>query len=160
MRPDIVTRLIEEAVTRGQGCALAAKPRLTESGDGVSSALYDAAIVYVWDQTRCYYWMSTHRTGSYADSHPVPHPDAIKLLAMKAMEHAQAMKLTFDVDGVTSTGSQNLYVNMFGLRHAEGRDVFLRTAALERFRQRYRPLIKAFISMRGRERQQQIWSQE
>ena len=142
---DVVARLIEEAVTRGQACVIAAKPNHTQNGHNGSSALYDAAIVYVWDRARCYYWMSTHRSPS-ADSHPIPHPDATKLLAMKAMEHAQAMELTFDADGVTTPGSQHLYCNIFGLRHEEGRDVFLRAAALERFRQKCEPLIKAFTA--------------
>ena len=131
---EIVTRLADEAVRRGQARAIAARPRhssATANHNGF--ALYDAAIVYVWDQSRCYYWMSTHRPHSPDNSYPKPHPDAIKFLAMHAMQHAQEMKLIFDVDGVTTPGSLNLYRNMFGLRKEERRDVFQRTTALERF---------------------------
>lgn len=130
---EIVARLTDEAVRRGQARAIAASPRdssATARHGGV--ALYDAAIVYVWDQSHCYYWMSTHRFHSSENSYPKPHPDAIKLLAMHAMQHAQDMKLIFDADGVTTPGSENLYRNMFGLRKEERRDVFQRLTALER----------------------------
>lgn len=142
---DIVTRLIEEAVSRGQARAIAAKSKHTPTDDGASSVPYDAAVVYVWDHARCYYWMSTYRSSAVADSYPAPHPDAIKLLAVKVMEHAQGMKLIFDVDGVTTPGTQTLYRNMFGLKSEERRDVFVRRATLERLRQKYRPLIKTLI---------------
>jgi len=131
---EIVTRLTNEAVRRGQARAIAAKPKdskATANEGGV--ALYDAAIVYVWDQARCYYWMSTYRPHSSKNGYPKPDPDAIKFLAMHAMQHAQEMKLIFDVDGVTTPGSENLYRNMFGLRKEERRDVFQRITALERF---------------------------
>ncbi len=131
---EIVTRLTEEALRRGQARAVAASPkhfRATANDSG--SALYDAAIVYVWDQSHCYYWMSTHRPHSLENSYSKPHPDAIKFLAMHAMQHAQEMKLIFDADGVTTPGSENLYRNMFGLRKEERRDVFQRMTAWERF---------------------------
>jgi hypothetical protein len=131
--PEIVTRLIDEAVRRGQARAIAATPRDSSSTANDSGfALYDAAIVYLWDQSRCYYWMSTHRPYSSENLYPKPHPDAIKFLAMHAMQHAQQMELIFDADGVTTPGSANLYRNMFGLRREERRDVFQRTTALER----------------------------
>jgi hypothetical protein len=131
---EIVTRLTDEAVRRGQARAIAAKPR----GSGAAanqdeSPLYDAAIVYVWDHSHCYYWMSTYRPHFVTNLYPKPHPDAIKLLAMHAMQHAQEMNLIFDADGVTTPGSEILYRDMFGLRKEERRDVFQRTTALERF---------------------------
>lgn len=146
---DVARRLIEEAVSRGQARAIAARSNSVRNNNGASAKPYDAAIVYVWDCARCYFWMSTHRVTLEVNSHLKPHPDAIKLLAIKAMEHAQAMNLTFDADGVTTPGSQNLYHNMFGLRKEEGRDVFVRMASLERLRQKYRqlrPLVKTLIA--------------
>jgi len=131
---EIIARLTEEAVRRGQARAIAAKPR--DTGATVKhdeSPLYDAAIVYVWDHSHCYYWMSTYRPHFGTSPYPRPHPDAIKFLAMHAMQHAQEMNLIFDADGVTTPGSEILYRDMFGLRKEERRDVFQRTTALERF---------------------------
>lgn len=120
-----LARLIDEARSRGQGRAIAAIPQKRNStSSDRPPALYDAAIVYVWDSTSCYYWLSTNRLPS-ADTQPRrPNPDAIKLLAVRAMEDAQAMELIFDADGVSSPGTQNLYCNMFGLREELRRDVF------------------------------------
>ena len=131
---EIVTSLTDAAVRRGQARAIAARPRDSSATANDSGfALYDAAIVYVWDRSRCYYWMSTHRHHSSESSCPKANPDAIKFLAMHAMQHAQEMKLIFDADGVITPGSENLYRNMFGLRKKEHRDVFQRITALERF---------------------------
>jgi hypothetical protein len=130
---EIVTPLIDEAVRRGQARAIAARPKHSSAiANDSGFALYDAAIVYVWDQSHCYYWMSTHRPHSSENSCPKPNPDAIKFLAMHAMQHAQEMKLIFDADGVITPGAENLYRNMFGLRKEERRDVFQRMTALER----------------------------
>jgi hypothetical protein len=142
--PDVVKRLIEEGYSRGQVRAIAARQKYLANeqyGDS-REILYDAAIVYVWDHFRCYYWLSTCRVPSTDSSQPKPHPDAIKLLGMKAMEHAQAMKLIFDADGITSPGSENLYRNMFGLREKEIRDIFKRTTAAERLFQKCRKRIR------------------
>jgi hypothetical protein len=131
---EIVARLTDEAVRRGQARAIAAKPRdfgATAKSD--ESSLYDAAIVYVWDHSHCYYWMSTCRPHFATNLYPKPHPDAIKFLAMHAIQHAQEMNLVFDADGVTTPGSEILYRDMFGLRKEQRRDVFQRTTALERF---------------------------
>jgi hypothetical protein len=143
----IVTRLTDEAAGRGQARAIAARPRdssATTNNGGL--VLYDAAVVYVWDESRCYYWMSTYRPPSPDNAYPKPHPDAIKFLAMHAMEHAQEMKLIFDADGVTTPGSEHLYRNMFGLRKEVRRDVFQRTTALERFVRNVVPKIKAMAA--------------
>jgi hypothetical protein len=128
---EVVTRLTNEAVRRGQARVIAARSKDSPSDDS-SAVLYDAAIVYVWDHSYCYYWMSTYRPPSADRAHPKPHPDAIKFLAMHAMEDAQRMNLIFDADGVTTPGSEHLYRNMFGLREEARRDIFQRTTALER----------------------------
>ncbi len=135
--------LIEEATSRGQARAIAAKPNSRrQSVDDSPSASYDAAIVYVWDNHRCYYWLSTYRIRSADNSDAKPHPDATKLLAVKVMEDAQAMNLIFDADGVASPGAENLYSNVFGLKHEQCRDVFQRATILERLRQKYRQQLK------------------
>jgi hypothetical protein len=129
---DTLTSLIERAISRGQARAVAARPLSpSESVVNSQSSSYDAAIVYVWDNERCYYWLSTNRLASRYDSKP--HPDATKLLAVRAMEDAQAMNLIFDVDGVTTPGADNFYRNMFGLSNEQLRDVFKRQTMLERF---------------------------
>jgi hypothetical protein len=144
---DTMTFLIEEAVSRGQARAIAARPNSwSQSVDHGRSSPYDAAIVYVWDNDRCYYWLSTHRTASADNSNAKPHPDATKLLAVRAMEDAQAMNLTFDSDGVTSPGTENFYRNILGLSKQERRDVFDRETILERFYQRFRQQFKAVIA--------------
>ena len=120
-----MTVLIEEAVSRGHARAIAAMPySRSQSVDHGRSSHYDAAIAYVWDNDRCYYWLSTHRIASADNPDAKPHPDATKLLAVRAMEDAQAMNLIFDTDGVATPGADNLYRNMFGLSNEERRDVF------------------------------------
>ena len=139
--------LIEEAVSRGQARAIAARPNSrSQSVDHGRSSPYDAAIVYVWDNHRCYYWLSTHRIASADNSNAKPHPDATKLLVVRAMEDAEAMNLIFDADGVATPGAENFYRNMFGLRMEQRRDVFQRETILERFYQRYRQQFKAMIA--------------
>jgi hypothetical protein len=145
-----MTFLIEEAVSRGQARAIAARPHSrSESVDHGRSSLYDAAIVYVWDKDRCYYWLSTYRIASADNSNAKPHPDATKLLAVKAMEHAQAMNLIFDADGVATPGAANFYRNMFGLSEELCRDVFQRETVFERLYQRYRQQFKAVTANVG-----------
>ncbi len=144
---DTLELLIEEATSRGQARAIAAKPNSrSRSVDDGPSASYDAAIVYVWDNARCYYWLSTYRIRSADNSDVEPHPDATKLLAVKAMEDAQAMNLIFDADEVTGPGAENLYRNIFGLRQEQHRDVFQRATIMELFRQKCRQHFKASIS--------------
>lgn len=144
---DTLTWLIEEAISRGQARAIAARPcSLNLRGYSGRSAPYDAAIVYVWDNNRCYYWLSTLGLPSADNSHTKPHPDAIKLLAVRAMEDAQAMNLVFDADGVTTSGTENLYRNMFGLREEQCRDVFYRATMLESLHQRCRQQFKSIFA--------------
>jgi len=130
----MLPRLIGEAITRGCGRAIAAMPNRS-TADG-SSALYDAAIVYIWDDRRCYYWLSTHRVPSERETGCKPHPDAVKLLVVNAMEHAQKMGLVFDADGVVSPGADHMYRNILGLRIEERRDMFRRLNTLERIYQK------------------------
>ena len=143
---EVLTRLIDAAVSRRQARALAARPnRGNRNGHG-GPPLYDGAIVYVWDRERCYYWRSTRRIASRNSSDPRPHPDAIKFLAMKAMQDAREMNLIFDSDGIVTLGSQNLYHNMFGLRNEQGRDVFERETTLARVYQKYRTRFKSMLA--------------
>jgi hypothetical protein len=147
---DIAVRLIEESVSKGQARAIAAKPKCLgnrSTDNDLPSNLYDAAVAYVWDRSRCYYWLAANRIASADDCSPKPQPDAIKVLAVLAMQHARDMKIVFDVDGVTTPGTQNLYHNMFGLRKKEHRDIFTRTTSLERIYQKYRSQIKEMISL-------------
>ena len=133
--------LIEKAIDLGCGRAIAAVPSGQGEPDG--SGLYDAAIVYIWDDRRCYYWLSTHRVqpcqGAGAqETGRKPHPDAVKLLLVNAMEHAQSMGLVFDADGVVTPGADHLYRTLLGFRIEERRDVFRRLSTLERIYQRSR----------------------
>jgi hypothetical protein len=144
---ETLARLIEEAVSRGHARAIAAMPSsriLQGHADGTTA--YDAAIVYVWDSYRCYYWLSTARAPFADYSCTKPHPDATKLLALRAMEDARAMNLIFDTDGVTTRGSENLYRNMFGLRDEEYRDVFQRATILEKLHQKCRRHFKSIFA--------------
>lgn len=144
---DTMTFLIEEAVSRGQARAIAARPHSrSQSVDHGRSSPYDAAIVYIWDNDRCYYWLSTHRTASANTSNAKPHPDATKLLAVRAMEDAQAMNLIFDADGVATPGADNFYRNIFGLSKEQHRDVFQRETMLERFHLRLQQQFKSSAS--------------
>jgi hypothetical protein len=143
----LLLRLIEEAVCRGQARAIAAKPKPeNEQVFGGGSSPYDAAIVYVWDDERCYYWLSTRRSTFQDDTLAKPHPDATKVLAVKAMEDAQAMNLIFDADGVTTPGTDNLYHNVLGLKDELRRDVYQKFCVLERLRLKYRQRFKAFFA--------------
>ena len=139
---DTMTVLIDAAVARGQARVIAAR----QSYGG--SAPYDAAIVYAWDNSRCYYWLSTRRIASPDSSNAKPHPDAIKLLVFKAMQDAQARNLVFDADGVVTPGAENLYRNILGLRLEQSRDIFQRATLLEGFRQKYRQQFNGLIPLR------------
>ena len=82
----------------------------------------DAAICVVWDNERCYYWLSTRRKDS--------HPDAIKLLIVTAMKHARRLGLVFDADGVNTPGTQRLFKTIFRIPIEETRHIFIRTSRL------------------------------
>jgi len=135
----MLPQLIEQALTRGRGRVIAALPNSMNPGVGCRSRLpFDAAIVYIWDDRRCYYWLSTHRIAGGDDPLGKPHPDAVKLLLVNAMEHAQAMNLVFDADGVVTPGSDHLYSKILGMKIEERRDVFRRLSTLERIYQQSR----------------------
>jgi hypothetical protein len=144
---DTLTCLIEECVTRRQARAIAAisSSQALPGNTGIP-ATYDAAIVYVWDDKRCYYWLSTPRMSSASGPIAKPHPDATKLLAVRAMEDAQAMNLVFDTDGVTTPGSEILYRTMLGLREEQYRDIFERTTIWERLHQKGRRQFKSMFT--------------
>ena len=84
----------------------------------------DAAICLVWDDERCYYWLSTHRKKS--------HPDAVKLLIVEAMKHASKLGLIFDADDVSTPGSQRLFGTIFNMPNEERRYIFTYTSRLSR----------------------------
>jgi len=144
----MLPQLIEQALMRGCCRVIAAKPKASMSESG--NAPFDAAIAYVWDDRRCYYWLSTHRSAKANDSADKPHPDAVKLLMVNAMEHAQAMNLIFDADGVVSAGADHLYRSILGMRLDERRDVFRRSSTLERLYQRSRDRLMQWSSKEPR----------
>ena len=132
----MLPHLIQQTLERGCGRAVAA--RAISPGNIGSRLPYDAAIVYIWDDRRCYYWLSTHRVASGEGTTGKPHPDAVKLLMVNAIEHAQSMNLVFDADGVVTPGADHLYRNILGLKIEERRDVFRRLNTVERIYQRSR----------------------
>jgi hypothetical protein len=85
-------------------------------------AIIDAAICIVWDNERCYYWLSTRRNES--------HPDAIKLLIVTAMKHAENLGLLFDADGVDTPGTQRLFETIFRMPIEEKRYILTRTSII------------------------------
>jgi len=104
-----------------------AAQRKMDKTESVNHFPYDAAVACAWDEERYYYWLSTRRHAARDDSHrPHPHPDAIKLLIVKAMSHAEQLGLIFDADGVTTPGTLHLYKDVLRLHKEETRDVFAR----------------------------------
>lgn len=144
----IVKHLITVGAERKQIRVIAARRRC-EQNDGTftSNVPYDAAIACAWDKDRYYYWLSTRRRHLPSGQQKPPHPDAIKLLAMNAMHHAQSLGLIFDADGVTSPGSDHLYRKIFGLKEEEARDVFSRPALLLQLGERYRPAFRKVVAL-------------
>jgi hypothetical protein len=123
---DIARDFIAKGIYRGQVRVIAAQRKMDET-ESVSHVLYDAAVACAWDEERYYYWLSTRRHADRGDFHrPRPHPDAIKLLILKAMSHAEQLGLTFDADGVTTPGTLHLYKDILSLHEEETRDVFER----------------------------------
>ena len=149
--PEILKNLAQAAMARGCARAIAARSRACDAAqNGLSVPCpYDAAIVYVWDATRCYYWLSTHRVACGDDSIPKPHPDAIKLLVLQAVQHAQAMGLIFDADGVATPGADHLYHHILGLRKELRRDVFERINVFDRLYRRCSKGLRRIASRSG-----------
>ncbi len=144
----IVKHLITVGAERRQIRVIAARRRrLQKDLTFTSHVPYDAAIACARDKGRYYYWMSTRRRHLCCSQQKPPHPDAIKLLVMNAMHHAQSLGLIFDADGVTSPGSDHLYKQIFGLKEEEARDVFTRSALLPRLCEKYRPAYRKIVAL-------------
>jgi hypothetical protein len=88
----VVAALIEHSRLRGQGEILLAR---NEAG------IAKAAIFRIWDQTACYYLLSTRTLDS--------GNGAITLLLWSAIQRAIAMNLTFDFDGFGYAGAVLFY---------------------------------------------------
>lgn len=97
--------------------------------------ILDAAIACAWDNERYYLWMLTRRRN--AGQGGKPHPDAVKLLVVKAMEHARSLGLIFDSDGVGSVGSGQFYDKILKLPDIEIRDVYERPTFLNGLAKEY-----------------------
>jgi hypothetical protein len=107
--------------------------------------LFDAAIACAWDHERYYLWMATYRCiPKNLDNKP--NPDAIKLLLVKATEHAKSLGLTFDVDGSDTLGSERLYKEILKIPCVEYRDVYERAPGLSRlFFTFLKPLVSRWL---------------
>jgi hypothetical protein len=110
---------------------------------------YDAAIACAWDKERYYLWMMTRRRPFDDGSDDKPHPDAMKLLIVKAMQHAQYLGLTFDVDGYASQGTKKFYTEILKIPDMEFRDAFERATGLARLFIVYRMKIKKVAAFLG-----------
>jgi hypothetical protein len=97
--------------------------------------ILDAAVACAWDNERYYLWMLTRRRD--ADPGGKPHPDAVKLLVVKVMEHARSLGLIFDADGVASTGSGEFYDRILKIPNMEIRDVYERLTFPNRLARKY-----------------------
>jgi VanZ family protein len=120
--------------------AIAARKRLEGEAEGSPVAnseeyILDAAIACAWDNERYYLWMLTRRRG--AGPGGKPHPDAVKLLVVKAMEHARSLGLIFDADGVGSEGSSRFYDKILKIPNMEIRDVYERNTFLNGLAKEY-----------------------
>ena len=122
---------------------LAAKKRSGKEGGGSlvanSEDVLDAAIACAWDNERYYLWMLTRRRE--AGPSGKPHPDAVKLLVIKAMEHARSLGLIFDSDGVGSAGSGHFYDRIMKIPKMEPRDSYERYTLMQGWTKKY-PLLE------------------
>lgn len=82
----VMRRIVESAIARGQGRALAAVD---------AQGRIHAAVVFVWDATDYYYYLST-RNAVHAEL------GAVGLLVWTGIEDAVSRGLRFDFDGVSS----------------------------------------------------------
>lgn len=123
----IAEALIAQGMQRGQAKIFAARKR---DADASGLAPMDAAIACLIDRERLYLWSSTYRLSQH-DQGKVDraHPDAIKLLIVRAIEAARSRHLIFDADGLYNEGSRHLYEKIFHLRR-EARDVLERRTDL------------------------------
>jgi hypothetical protein len=146
---NVARDLLAESLSAQDPRARIFAARRKKNGDSSEYPPLDAAIACIWDNSRYYFWMATRRIHSEGSPHEKPHPDATKLLIVKATEHAQELGLTFDADGVTSPGTENLYKRILGLPHKEFREDFLRTTRIALLYERYRYKIKMFAAVLG-----------
>jgi hypothetical protein len=118
------------------------RPERTEGSSLVANSdgnVLDAAIACAWDKERYYLWLLARRRGDSPDGKP--HPDAVKLLVVKAMEHARSLGLIFDADGVTTAGSGWFYDKILKIPDMEMRDIYERTTMLAKLAKKY-PLLQ------------------
>jgi hypothetical protein len=142
-----VQDFIAKGICRGQVRVIAAQRKMDKT-ESVNDFVYDAAVACAWDEERYYYWLSTRRHADRVDSHrPPPHPDAIKLLIVKAMSHAEQLGLTFDADGATTPGRSHLYKDILSLHEEETRDVFERITFFARLFSRIKVIAK-FVGLK------------
>ena len=120
--------LIAEGISRKQVRAIAAKKRIIGSLD---NRPFDAAIACAWDEYRYYYWLSTSRHHSDGNAEDKANPDAIKVLILRAMSHAQEKGLIFEADCV-KPGDHHLSGKILKLQKGESRNVFTRYTWLAR----------------------------
>jgi hypothetical protein len=143
----IAQDFIAKGICRGQVRVIAAQRKM-DNTENVNHAPYDAAVACAWDKERYYYWLSTRRHADRVDSHrPHPHPDAIKLLILKAMSHAEQLGLTFDADGATTPGRSHLYKDILSLHEEETRDVFERITFFARLFNRIKSCVQIGLSI-------------
>ena len=129
-------RCAAEGISRKQVRAIAAKKRIVGSLD---NRPFDAAIACAWDERRYYYWLSTRRHHSDGNAEDKANPDAIKVLILRAMSHAQEKGLIFEADCV-KLGDNHLFGTILKLQKEESRNVFTRYTWLARSFLRYRPM--------------------
>jgi len=139
-----------DLVAKGQGrrppqVRVFAARRKKESPEDPDPPL-DAAIACAWDDERYYLWMLTRRRYSTDSPHKKPHGDATKLLIAEAINHAREMRLTFDADGVTTPGTEQLYRDNLRMPHKQYRDVFDRPTTLYQLFQKYRRQFERFVA--------------
>ena len=120
--------LIAKGISRKQVRAIAAKKRIIGSLD---SRPFDAAIACAWDEYRYYYWLSTRRHHADGNAEDKANPDAIKVLILRAMSHAQEKGLIFEADCV-KPGDHHLFGKILKLQKEESRNVFTRYTWLAR----------------------------
>ena len=114
------------------------RPEREENGSlcaNLEEVILDAAIACAWDNERYYLWRLTRRRDTSLSGKP--HPDAVKLLVVKAMEHARSLGLIFDSDGVGSAGSGQFYEKILKIPNMEIRDVYERPTFLNGLAKEY-----------------------
>ncbi len=96
--PALLERVCQAAISRGQGCIIAA-----ENAAGQIAA----AIFYVWDAEAAYYLLSTRR--------PDAGNGAVSLLLWQAMQDVARRGVIFDFEGVVTSGSALFFTGFGGV---------------------------------------------